>query len=109
MLLESEQHSEQEADLLADLVSQLLGSLGMDLESRFGGALHFFLYDTVKIFLLLAVMIFVIGFIRTWLPQERLKAWMNREGGMVSNFVAALFGAITPFAPAPRSPSLSAC
>ena len=95
MLLESKQHSEEETDLLADLVSQLLGGLGMDLESRFGGALHFFL-DTVKIFLLLAVMIFVIGFIRTWLPQERLKAWMNR-GGMVGNFVAALFGAITPF------------
>lgn len=96
MLLESEQHIAEESDFLAELVTQLLGGLGLDLDSKFGGALHFFLYDTVKIFLLLAVMIFIIGFIRTWLPQERLKAWMSK-GGMWGNFVAALFGAITPF------------
>ena len=96
MLLEAEQHSEHEADFLADLVTKLLDGLGMDLSTKFGGALHFFLYDTVKIFLLLAVMIFAIGFIRTWLPQQRLKAWMSK-GGMMGNFVAALFGAITPF------------
>ncbi len=96
MLLEAEQHSEHEADFLADLVTKLLDGLGLDLSTKFGGALHFFLYDTVKIFLLLAVMIFVIGFIRTWLPQQRLKAWMSK-GGMMGNFVAALFGAITPF------------
>ena len=96
MLLEQEQHHSQESDFLADLVTKLLDSLGMDPESRLVGALHFFLYDTVKIFLLLAVMIFVIGFIRTWLPEHRLKAWMSR-GGMWGNFVAALFGAITPF------------
>ena len=65
-------------------------------ESKFGGALHFFVYDTLKIFLLLAVMVFAIGIIRTWLPEQRLKHWMSR-GGLWSNFVAALFGAITPF------------
>lgn len=70
--------------------------LGLDPETRLGGAIHFFLYDTVKIFLLLAVMIFAIGVIRTWLPQERLKKWMSR-GGLWGNFIAALFGAITPF------------
>ena len=96
MLLEPEQHKEHEADFLAELVTNLLDGLGMDLSTKFGGALHFFLYDTVKIFLLLAVMIFAIGFIRTWLPQQRLKTWMSR-GGMWGNFVAALFGAITPF------------
>ena len=97
MLLASDQTVEEPADLLAQLVSRVLeGGLGMDLSTRFGGALHFFLYDTIKIFLLLAVMIFVIGFIRTWLPQQRLKAWMS-QGGIVGNFVAALFGAITPF------------
>ncbi|MGJ8641443.1 MAG: permease [Opitutaceae bacterium] len=70
--------------------------IGMDAESRFTSALHFFLYDTIKIFLLLAVMIFVIGVVRTWLPEERLKRWMG-GGGIVANFIAALFGAITPF------------
>lgn len=75
------------------LVYQLLG---LDPESRFGGAVHFFFYDTFKIFLLLAVMIFIIGVIRTWLPEERLKAWMGK-GGIWGNAVAALFGALTPF------------
>jgi uncharacterized membrane protein YraQ (UPF0718 family) len=70
--------------------------IGLDPESRLGGAIHFFVYDTIKIFLLLAVMIFVIGIIRTWLPERKLRAWMG-SGGIWGNFVAALFGAITPF------------
>jgi uncharacterized membrane protein YraQ (UPF0718 family) len=83
--------------MLTSLIDSLLyGGFGLDPESRVSGALHFFLYDTIKIFLLLAVMIFVIGFIRTWLPQDRLKQWMGR-GGLWGNFIAALFGAITPF------------
>jgi uncharacterized membrane protein YraQ (UPF0718 family) len=75
------------------LVYQLAG---MDSESRFGGAVHFFVYDTLKIFLLLAGMIFLIGVLRTWLPEQKLKAWMGR-GGWWGNVVAALFGAVTPF------------
>jgi uncharacterized protein len=70
--------------------------MGLDPESRFGGAVHFFVYDTVKIFLLLAAMIFVIGVIRTFLAEDKLKRWMS-AGGLWGNFVAALFGAITPF------------
>ena len=70
--------------------------LGLAPETKIGAALHFFVYDTVKIFVLLAVMIFIVGFVRTWLPQERLKAWMSK-GGIAGNFIAALFGAITPF------------
>ncbi|WP_269526879.1 permease [Coraliomargarita parva] len=70
--------------------------IGMDPESHLAGAIHFFLYDTIKIFLLLAVMIFAIGVLRTWLPEHRLKRWMSR-GGLWGNLVAALFGAITPF------------
>lgn len=70
--------------------------IGLDPESRLAGAVQFFLYDTIKIFLLLAVMIFLIGFLRTRLPEARLKRWMS-AGGMWGNFVAALFGAITPF------------
>lgn len=70
--------------------------LGLDPETRLGGAIHFFVYDTVKIFLLLAVMIFIIGVVRTWLPEHKLRRWMGR-GGLGGNFVAALFGAVTPF------------
>nr|WP_246462805.1 permease [Pelagicoccus albus] len=70
--------------------------IGLDPESRFAAAVHFFLYDTVKIFLLLAVMIFAIGVIRTWLPEHKLKKWMG-AGGVWANVIAALFGAITPF------------
>ena len=70
--------------------------MGMDPDSRFGGAVRFFVYDTIKIFLLLASMIFIIGVARTWLPEDRLKHWMSR-GGLWGNTVAAVFGAITPF------------
>jgi len=83
--------------MLSSLIDHLVyGGFGLNPESRFAGALHFFLYDTVKIFLLLAVMVFAIGVIRTWLPEDRLKRWMSR-GGLWGNFVAALFGAVTPF------------
>ncbi len=79
---------------IADWVAFAL--LGLSQESRLGGAVHFFIYDTLKIFLLLAVMIFIIGVIRTWLPEAKLKKWMS-SGGTVGNFIAALFGAVTPF------------
>jgi len=70
--------------------------IGLDPESKFGGAVEFFVYDTLKIFLLLAVMIFAIGFIRSYLSEDKLKKWMS-SGGIWGNIVAALFGAITPF------------
>ena len=83
--------------MLLELTEALLYDLiGLDPDSRFHAAIHFFIYDTVKIFFLLAVMIFAIGVIRTWLPEEKLKRWMS-SGGIWGNFVAALFGAITPF------------
>jgi uncharacterized membrane protein YraQ (UPF0718 family) len=75
------------------LVYQLAG---LDPDSQLGGAVHFFVYDSLKIFLLLAVMIFVLGVVRTWLPEEKLKRWMAGRS-LTGNFVAALFGAITPF------------
>lgn len=83
--------------MLEQLANRVVFDLaGLDPDSKIGGALHFFVYDTVKIFLLLAVMIFAIGVLRTWLPEQRLREWMNR-GGIWGNLVAALFGAITPF------------
>jgi uncharacterized protein len=70
--------------------------LGLEPGARSAAALEFFIYDSLKIFLLLAVMIFAIGVARTWLPEHKLKAWMGR-GGVWGIIVAAVFGALTPF------------
>src|SRR3989338_6818247 len=64
--------------------------------SRIGSAINFFVYDSVKILLLLFVMISVIGFLRSFLSQEKVKAWIMSTKGW-GNFFASLFGAITPF------------
>ena len=72
------------------------GLFGLEKGIRHVDALHFFIYDLMKIFLLLTVLIFLIGVIRTYLPEEKLKQWMSK-GGLWGNFVAAMFGAITPF------------
>jgi len=83
--------------MLLKLVDRLVyGLLGMDPAVRSAQTLHFFIYDLVKIFSLLAVLIFLIGVIRTYLPEKKLKDWMSR-GGLFGNLVAALFGAVTPF------------
>lgn len=77
----------------ADFVCRLLG---LDPASKLVGAIHFFVYDSLKIFLLLGVMIFALGVTRTFLPEEKLKRWIG--GRTLANyFVASLFGALTPF------------
>jgi len=68
----------------------------LDPASRFGQAVDFFVYDAVKILLLLFVMIAIIGFFRTFLAQDKIKLWLSKKGAW-ANFMAALFGAITPF------------
>ncbi|MCK5083741.1 MAG: permease, partial [Candidatus Omnitrophica bacterium] len=70
--------------------------LGLSPESKISGAVNFFVYDSVKILMLLFTLIFVIGVIRTFLPQRTIRKWMNQRG-VVGNFFAALFGAVTPF------------
>ena len=65
-------------------------------ESRFAASLDFFIYDSVKILILLFGLILVIGVLRTFLPQQKIKKWMSRRG-IAGNFVSSLFGAITPF------------
>lgn len=69
---------------------------GLTAGSRIGEALSFFIYDTIKILLLLFVMIFIIGVIRSYLPQNKLKIWLNKKG-IKAYLLAALFGAVTPF------------
>ncbi len=70
--------------------------LRLDPGTRLGQAVSFFIYDSVKILLLLFGMIAVIGVLRSYLPQERIRNWLSRQG-MSANFFAAVFGAVTPF------------
>ncbi|HOW58614.1 MAG TPA: permease [Candidatus Omnitrophota bacterium] len=65
-------------------------------EAKWAEAVHFFIYDSVKILSLLFIMIAGIGLLRTYLPQEKLKGWLTQKKGW-GNFFAALFGAVTPF------------
>ncbi len=70
--------------------------LKFPLESKLAGVINFFIYDSIKIMLLLFVMIAVIGFLRTFLPHDKLRRWLTKTG-VIGNFFAALFGAVTPF------------
>ncbi|MDP3042715.1 MAG: permease [Candidatus Omnitrophota bacterium] len=70
--------------------------LKLDPQIKWAQALNFFIYDSLKILLLLFILIFVIGVVRTFLPQKKIGQWMGKRG-VVGNFYAALFGAVTPF------------
>ena len=80
-----------------DLIGTLLIKAGMG-ESRFPGEfLHFFIYDVIKIFVLLAVLIFLISYIQSYFPPERSKKIMGRFHGIWANIIGALLGTVTPF------------
>ena len=82
---------------LKDLIGNLLVKAGMG-ESRFPGEfLHFFIYDVIKIFVLLAVLIFLISYIQSYFPPERSKKIMGRFHGVWANIIGALLGTVTPF------------
>jgi len=70
---------------------------GLSVEERLGGSLHFFLYDTVKIFILLSVLIFVISYIQSHFPPERTRRILGRFHGIGANTLGALLGTVTPF------------
>lgn len=59
--------------------------------------INFFVFDSIKIFLLLAVIIFIVSFIRSYLPPEKTKKWLSNRFQVVSNVIAALIGIVTPF------------
>jgi uncharacterized membrane protein YraQ (UPF0718 family) len=82
-------------EYFADLV--VIGWLGLDPKTHLGGALHFFIYDTLKIFILLATIIFFVAIIRSWFPPERTKRILSHEREYVGNVMAALLGIVTPF------------
>ena len=82
---------------LSDLVAMLVGAFGLDVTSQWGGTIHFFIYDTIKIVILLCVMIFIISYIQSYFPPERSKRILGRFKGIGGNIAGALLGTVTPF------------
>ncbi|GAA0180546.1 permease [Clostridium sediminicola] len=70
---------------------------GLSIEDNVGGSIHFFIYDTIKIFILLSVLIFVISYIQSYFPPERTKKLLGGIKGIKGNILGALLGTITPF------------
>lgn len=69
----------------------------LDLDTRLGNSIHFFLYDTIKIFILLSILIFIISYVQSYFPPERTKKIIGKYKGISANIVGALLGTITPF------------
>lgn len=83
---------------LSNLVKFLVEQgFGLDIQERLGGSIHFFIYDVVKIFILLSVLIFTISYIQSFFPPERTKQILGRYNGITGNILGALLGTITPF------------
>ncbi|OQB30787.1 MAG: putative permease [Candidatus Hydrogenedentes bacterium ADurb.Bin170] len=82
---------------LESLIHSLLTAIGLDTTTRIGGSIQFFLYDVIKITVLLCVLIFIISYIQSYFPPERSKKIMGRFHGIGANTVAALLGTVTPF------------
>ena len=70
---------------------------GLNIETRLGGSIHFFIYDVIKIFILLSVLIFCISYIQSFFPPERTRKILGRYKGITANTLAALLGTVTPF------------
>lgn len=82
---------------LNELIGMGLSALGLNLSSRLGGSVQFFLYDVIKITVLLCFLIFVISYIQSYFPPERSKKILGRFHGVGANIVSALLGTVTPF------------
>ena len=82
---------------LHDGVGSLLTALGMDLENRWVGSLHFFVYDVIKITVLLCTLIFMISYVQSFFPPERSKKILGHFKGIGASTMAALLGTVTPF------------
>ena len=82
---------------LNELVGAGLSSVGIDPVGYLGGTLQFFIYDVIKIFILLGTLIFVISYSQSYFPPERTRAILGRYRGLLANTIAALLGTVTPF------------
>ena len=79
------------------LICSLLSAIGLDTTSRIGGSVQFFIYDVIKITLLLCLLIFIISYIQSFFPPERSKRILGRFHGIGANIIGALLGTVTPF------------
>ncbi|OUQ77050.1 permease [Flavonifractor sp. An100] len=82
---------------LNELIGTVLSMLGLDISGRLGGSVQFFLYDVIKITVLLCFLIFVISYIQSYFPPERSKKILGRFHGIGVNIISALLGTVTPF------------
>lgn len=82
---------------LNELIGEVLTNLGLDMTSKLGGSLQFFIYDVIKITILLCVLIFIISYIQSYFPPERSKKILGRFDGLGANIISALLGTVTPF------------
>ena len=82
---------------MSTLIGNLLEKIGLNTSSRMGGSVQFFLYDVLKITILLCILIFMISYIQSYFPPERSKKIMGRFHGIWANCIAALLGTVTPF------------
>lgn len=85
-------------DWLSNLVKLLVEDVfGLDITERLGGSIHFFIYDVIKIFILLSVLIFMVSYIQSYFPPERTKKILGNFKGIGANILGALLGTLTPF------------
>jgi len=83
---------------LSEIVRLLVEKVfGLSTKERLGGSIHFFIYDTIKIFILLSILIFIISYIQSYFPPERTKKILGNIKGIKGNILGALLGTITPF------------
>ncbi len=82
---------------LKTLVGEIISFFGLDITSRIGASVHFFVYDVIKIAILLFTLIFMISYIQSYFPPERSKKIMGRFHGVGANIISALLGTVTPF------------
>ena len=79
------------------LIGNLLNTLGLDTTEKIGGTVQFFIYDVIKIVVLLCTLIFIISYIQSYFPPERTKKILGKFHGILANIIAALLGTVTPF------------
>lgn len=82
---------------LNEVIAKLLTFFGIDINSSVGASVQFFIYDVVKITILLCVLIFIISYIQSYFPPERSKKILSRFHGVKANIISALLGTVTPF------------
>jgi len=83
---------------LYNLVTMLVENVfGLNVTERLGGSIHFYIYDVIKIFILLSVLIFLISYVQSFFPPERTKKILGKYNGISANIFGALLGTVTPF------------